>query len=86
MQSQSCKSGRAFWVGFGPKVHKVSGSIRASDVLFVFGAQKYNQNNMVITLRFFRPNLIFVFFFFGHDLDFKLVFRFGLIFSGSGLN
>ena len=70
---QSCKSGGAFRVG--PKVDKILGLIRAWDVLFVLGAQKYNQNNLAITLTFFRPNLTFGFF--GYDLDFKLVFRFG---------
>ena len=42
---QSYKSGRASRVGFGfgpgsgPKLTKISGLIRALDVLFVFGAQ-----------------------------------------------
>ena len=31
--------------GFWPKVDKISGLIWAWDVLFVSGAQKYNQNN-----------------------------------------
>ena len=43
---QGCKSGWAFRVGFGPKVDKISGSIRAWDVLFVLGTQKYDQNNL----------------------------------------
>ena len=45
---QSCYLGRSFWVGFGfrPKVDKISSLIRARDVLFVLGAQKYNQNNL----------------------------------------
>ena len=57
---QSCKSGRAFLVGFGPKVDEISGLIRARDVLFVSGAQKYNQSNLATLLNFFRPNLTFV--------------------------
>ena len=36
--------------------------------------------------KFFRVNLTFGFCFFLYDLGFKLVFGFGLIFSGSGLN
>ena len=28
-EHQICKAGWAFWVGFGPKVHKISGLIRA---------------------------------------------------------
>ena len=55
---------------------------RSINVLFVLGAQKYNQDNWAITLTFFRPNLTFEFF--GHDLDFKFVCEFGFIFSGSG--
>ena len=46
---QSCKSGRYFRVGFGPKGDKISGLIRAWDVLFVLGAQKYNKNNLFET-------------------------------------
>ena len=34
--NQSCKSGQAFRVGFGPKVEKNFCLIRAWDVLFVF--------------------------------------------------
>ena len=53
---QSCKSGRAFRVGFGPgsglKLTKISGLIRAWDVLFVLGAQKYNQSNLATLLNF----------------------------------
>ena len=45
---ERCKSGRAIWVGLGPKVDKILGLIRASEVLFVLGAQKYNQNNRLI--------------------------------------
>ena len=41
---QSYKSGRAFHVEFGPKVDKISGLIRAWDMLFVLDAKKYNQN------------------------------------------
>ena len=50
----SCKSGQSFRVGFGfgPEVDKILGLIRASDVLFVLGAQKYNQNNLVALLNF----------------------------------
>ena len=54
--AQSCKSGRAFRVGFGPgsglKLTKISGFIRASDVLFVLDAQKYNQSNLARLLNF----------------------------------
>ena len=43
-------SGRACRVqvraAFGPKVDKILGLIRALDMLFVLGAQKYNQNNL----------------------------------------
>ena len=46
---QSCQSGRAFRVGFGPglglKLTKISGLIRAWEVHFALRAQKYNQNN-----------------------------------------
>ena len=49
---QSCKSGRAFRVGFGLKVDKILGIIRARDGLFVLGAQKYNQNNLATLLNF----------------------------------
>ena len=42
-------------------------------MLFVLGAQKYNQNNLAALLNF--SDLTFVFF--GHDLGFELVFRFG---------
>ena len=58
---QSYKSGRAFRVGFGPKVDKNSRLIRAWDVLFVLGAQKYNQNNLA-TLLNFQTQLNFLFF------------------------
>ena len=47
---QICKSGRAFRIGFGPKVDKILGLIWASDVLFVLGAQKYNQKNLATLL------------------------------------
>ena len=56
--SQSCKSGRVFRVGFGfgpgsgLKLTKISGLIRAWDVLFVLSAQKYNQNNLATLLNF----------------------------------
>ena len=54
---QSCKSGRAFQVGFrsgsGLKLTKISCLFRAWDVLlFVLGAQKYNQNNLATMLDF----------------------------------
>ena len=53
---QSCKPGRDFWVGFGPglglKLTKISGLIRAWDVLFISGAQKYTQNNLATLLNF----------------------------------
>ena len=58
---QSCKSDRAFLFEFGSKVDKILSLIQAWEVLFVLGAQKYNQNNLALTLTFFRPNLIFVF-------------------------
>ena len=81
---QSCKSGRAFRVGFGPgsglKLKKILGLIRAWDVLFGLGAQKYNQNNLATLLNF--SDLTSLSLFFGHDLSFKLAFGFG---SGSGL-
>ena len=84
--SQSCKSGRAFRVGFGPgsglKLTKMSGLIRAWDELFVLGVQKNNQNYLAILLNF--KDLTLLADFFGHDLGFKLIFGFGLIVSGSG--
>ena len=49
---QSCKSSRAFQVGFGPQVDKISGLFRVLDVLFALGAQKYNQNNLTTLLNF----------------------------------
>ena len=49
---RSCKSGRAFRVGFGPKVDKNLGLTRAWDVLFVLGVQKYNKNNLETLLNF----------------------------------
>ena len=82
MRPQNCKSGRAFRVRFGPKVAKIMCVIRGWNVLFVLRAQKYNKKNSAITLSFFKPNLTFGFF--GYDLGFKIVFGFGLIFSGSG--
>ena len=63
---QSCKSGRAFRVGFGfgpgsgLQLIKTSGLNRARDVLFVVGTQNSNQNIGNIA-EFFRPNLAFVF-------------------------
>ena len=41
-------------------------------MLFVLGAQKYNQNNLAMLNENFFP------FIFGHDLGFKLVCEFGL--------
>ena len=83
-RAQSCKSGRAFRVGFGPglglKLTKISGLIRAWDVLFVLGVQKNNQNNLAISLNFLDLTQFSVFF--RHDLGFKLIFGFG---PGSGL-
>ena len=79
---QSCKLGRAFRVGLGPKVDKNLGLNSGLRRAFVLGAQKYNQNNLIDSIaKFFKPNLTFVFF--GHDLGFKLVFGFG---PGLGLN
>ena len=49
---QSCKSGRLFESGLGLKLTKISSLIRAWDVLFVLGAQKYNQNNLATLLNF----------------------------------
>ena len=49
---QSCKSGRAFRIGFGPKVDKNFGLIRAWDVLFVLGEHKYNWNNLATLVNF----------------------------------
>ena len=83
---RSCKSGRAFRVGFGPgmglKLTKISGLIRAWDVLFVLGVQRNNQNKLATLLNFL--DLTQVSFFFRHDLGFKLIFGFGLRVSGSG--
>ena len=59
---------------FEPKLLKILDLIRAGDVLFVLDAQKYNQNNLAITLIFFRPKLTIAFF--GYGLGFKLVFGF----------
>ena len=79
IKNQSCKSGRAFQVGFGPglglKLTKISGLIRAWDVLFVLGVQKNNQNILAILLNFL--DLTRLSGFFGHDLGFKLIFGFG---------
>ena len=41
-----------FGSGSGPKLTKMSSLIRAWDVLFVLGAQKYNQNNLATLLNF----------------------------------
>ena len=43
---RSYKSSQAFRVAFAPQVDKIVGLIRAWDVLFVLGAQKYDQNNL----------------------------------------
>ena len=53
---QSCKSSRAFRVGFGPgsglKLTKILDLNRAWDELFVLGAQIYNQDNLTTLLNF----------------------------------
>ena len=51
---RSCTSGRAFRVGFGPKVDKTFGlnSGLRRTVLFALSAQKSNQNNLVALLNF----------------------------------
>ena len=55
---QSCKSGRAFRVGFelgpgsGLKLIQISGLSRTWNVLFALGAQKYDQNNLAKSLNF----------------------------------
>ena len=54
--------------------------MRAWDVLFALGAQKYNQNNLASLLNF--SDLTQLSGFFGHVLGFKFVFGFG---PGSGL-
>ena len=41
-----------FGSGSGLKLTKILGLIRAWDVLFIFGAQKYNQNNLATLLNF----------------------------------
>ena len=41
-----------FGSGSGLKFTKMSGLIRALDVLFAISAQKYNQNNLVTLLNF----------------------------------
>ena len=42
-----------FRAGYGPKIDKkISGLIRAWDILFVLGAQKYDQNNLATLLNF----------------------------------
>ena len=43
---QNCKSTGIFGSGSGLKMTQISGLIRAWDVLFVSGAQKYTQNNL----------------------------------------
>ena len=85
-ESQSCMSAWAFRAGFGAKVDKISGLIRAWEVLFVLGAQKYNQNNLEITLTFFRPNLWTSVTGLRWNSHFQSVFGFGLIFLGLDLN
>ena len=67
---QSCKSGR--------KLTKCRALRRA----FCLGCTKIDQNNLAITLMFFRPNLSS--FFFGHELGFKLVFLFRAYIFGFG--
>ena len=76
-------SGRVrVWAGFGPKVDKNFGlnSGLRRIVLFVLRVQKNDQNNLAILLNFLYLTQLSGFF--GHDLDFKLVFGFG---PGSGL-
>ena len=41
-----------FGSGSGQKLTKISGLIRAREVFFVLGAQKYNQNNLATLLNF----------------------------------
>ena len=41
-----------FGLGLGLKLTKISGLIRAKDVLLVLGAQKYNQNKLATLLNF----------------------------------
>ena len=41
-----------FGSGSGLKLTKTSGLFRAWDMLFVLGAQKYNQNNLATLLNF----------------------------------
>ena len=65
-----------FGSGSGLKLTKISGLCWAWYVLFVLGAQKYNQNNLATLLNF--SDLIKLSGFFGHDLIFKLVFVFGM--------
>ena len=56
--AQSCKSGRAFRVGFGfgpgsgLKLTKISGLNWAWDMFFVSRAQKYNKKNLATLLNF----------------------------------
>ena len=68
---QSCKSGRAFRVGFGPKVDKNFGLNSGLRRTFGLGAQTYKQNNLATILNFSDLTLLWVFL--GHDLGFKLV-------------
>ena len=50
---QSCKLGRAFRVGFRPRVDKNFGLYSGLRRTFcLIGAQKYNQNNMATLLNF----------------------------------
>ena len=49
--SRTGVSGRV-WAGFGPKLDKISSLFRARNVLFVVGAQNYNQNNLATLLNF----------------------------------
>ena len=80
---QSCKSGRAFRVGFGPgsdvKLTKFSGLIRAWDVRFILGEQKYNQNNLTTLLNFSNPTSLLFFFraWFGLQISFRVRAGFG---------
>ena len=65
-----------FGLGSGLKLTKISSLMRAWDVLFVLGVQKYNQNKLGNIAKIFQTYLNFRVFS-RHDLGFKLVFRFG---------
>ena len=46
---------RLFGLGSGLKLTKISDLIRARDIFFALGAQKYNQNNLARLLNFSDP-------------------------------